>query len=223
MRLSNHADRWSAAKKTPRTCGSRPRRGYARSPPPVVGLIPQPSITDSAGSASRKHEAPRGTPRPPLTAATRSGVTPTIIPTPLKPRRSLTPTCASLDAEPPWPRPAWLIEVAPTRYPMLRQAVRTSWNREPSERTALAEQLVDHTNHVLRNQYREQLEQPGPHESTGDWMTTISAVREGATARLDGADVDAVVDRHRPLRLRDRLRAQRGCRRDGRACPLPTF
>ena len=162
-------------------------------PFPVVGLIPQPSITDTGGFGFQET---RDTSGHTATAVDRSYTlwrNPDDHSDPVNLAELDERTRASLDAEPPWPRPAWLIEAAQLmRYPMLRQAVRTSWNRDPSERTTLAQQLVDHANHVLRNQYREQLgQQPGPDESSGDWTITISAVREGATARLDGADVDA--------------------------------
>src|SRR6478735_2315296 len=162
-------------------------------PFPVVGLLPQPSITDTGGFGFQET---RGTSGHTATAVDRSYTlwrNPDNHSDPVNLAELDEQARASLDAEPPWPRPAWLIEAAQLmRYPMLRQAVRTSWNRDPSDRTTLAQQLVDHTNHVLRNQYREQLGlQPGPHENNRDWMITISAVREGATARLDGADVDA--------------------------------
>ena len=53
-------------------------------------------------------------------------------------------TRASLDETPPWPRPARLIELAEKlRYPMLWEAVRTTWNRDLSENTALPRLLVD--------------------------------------------------------------------------------
>lgn len=78
------------------------------------------------------------------------------------------------------------------RYPLLWEAVRTSWDRENSEDSSLAQQLVDHANHVLRNRYREQLGlRRGTDPDTG-WKATAAAVRAGATARLDGCDVDAL-------------------------------
>jgi hypothetical protein len=67
----------------------------------------------------------------------------------------------SIQDEPPWGRPAWLIEMAQVfRYPMLQDAVRTT--RYGSERVdaTVSNQLVHHANHVLRNSFREQLGLP---------------------------------------------------------------
>lgn len=163
-------------------------------PFPVVGLVSQPSIADTGGFG---FEETGGTSGHTATAVLRSYTlwrNPDDHSEPANLADLDEQTRAALDTEPPWPRPAWLIQAAELmRYPMLSEAVRTSWNRDVSEHTMLRQQLVNHANHVLRNQYREQLGlQPGPHEGSGEWMITASAVREGATARLDGADVDAV-------------------------------
>ena len=67
-------------------------------------------------------------------------------------------TRRALDEVPPWPRPAWLVEsVERMRYPMLWEAVQTTWHREETERSTLDSLLVQHTNHILMNQFREQL------------------------------------------------------------------
>lgn len=162
---------------------------------PVVGLVSQPSIADTGGFGFQET---RGTSGHTATAVSRSYTLWRNSDDHSDPA-NLTDldekTRASLDIDPPWPRPAWLIEAAQLmRYPMLWEAVRTSWNRDESDLTTLARQLVDHANHVLRNRFREQLGlQPGPPDGSGrDWMVTTSAVRAGATARLDGADVHAV-------------------------------
>lgn len=58
----------------------------------------------------------------------------------------------------PWPRPAWLVEqVARMRYPQLWDAVRTIWHRDPSELSSVRTLVVEHVNHVLTNQYRQEL------------------------------------------------------------------
>lgn len=102
-------------------------------------------------------------------------------------------TRASLDAEPPWPRPEWLVEAAQQmKYRMLWEAVRTSWNLDSSEHTTLPRQLVDHVNHILRNRFREELGLPPGPADRHDWMATASAVDHRATAKLDGVDVAAV-------------------------------
>lgn len=86
-----------------------------------------------------------------------------------------------------WCRPAWLIEQARIHlYPMLWEATRTAWQASPdAERHSLSQQLVDHTNHVLRNSFREQLGiPPGPTRIT-DWKVKPTAVAE-ASIEVDG-------------------------------------
>lgn len=84
---------------------------------------------------------------------------------------------SAIETVPPWPRPAWLVElVEMMRYPRLWEAVRTSWTRDGSEYTTLERQLVDHTNHILVNQFREELGlAPGPTEDDA-WMVRPSSV-----------------------------------------------
>ena len=67
-------------------------------------------------------------------------------------------TRRSIEEVPPWPRPPWLIEyLQRLRYPQLWEAVRTTWHRVPSERSSVQNLLADHVNHILMNQYREEL------------------------------------------------------------------
>lgn len=101
-------------------------------------------------------------------------------------------TLASLDETPAWPRPAWLLELAQRmRYPMLWEAVRTTWNRELSEHTTLPRQLVEHTNHILRNRFRDELGIPPSHEGDPAWAVKESAVDTAATLEIDGAATPA--------------------------------
>ena len=61
-----------------------------------------------------------------------------------------------LEVEPPWPRPAWLVEqVRRMRYPMLWECVCTSWSREPRVSDAVQTVLAAHVNHILMNQFRQ--------------------------------------------------------------------
>ena len=63
---------------------------------------------------------------------------------------------AALDAEPPWPRPAWLLEeIRRMRYPMLWECVSTRWFRAPGEHDTVRAVLVSHVNHILTNRFRE--------------------------------------------------------------------
>lgn len=97
-------------------------------------------------------------------------------------------TRAAIEDEPPWPRPVWLIEyVQRMRYPQLWEVVRTTWTRDPSERTSLSSQLVDHADHILMNQFREELGLPaGPTRDTG-WRVSPSAVNHAVSLEVDGA------------------------------------
>jgi hypothetical protein len=97
-----------------------------------------------------------------------------------------------LDGPFPVPRPAWLIEQTQRmRYPMLWEAVRTTWHREPSEFSAPARLLVEHTNHILMNRFRREL-------GLGDVSTdrfaarlTERAVNAQATLTVDGIEMPA--------------------------------
>ncbi|MEN8600295.1 hypothetical protein [Microbacterium rhizosphaerae] len=99
---------------------------------------------------------------------------------------------ATIDTVPPWPRPAWLLEFLEImRYPRLWEAVRTSWSRDSSDFTTLEQQLVDHTNNVLMNHYRNELGLgPAPTEG-GPWQVGVSSIN-AATLEIDGAEVPAV-------------------------------
>lgn len=127
-------------------------------PIPVLGLMPQPSLedTDSVGLTYSLDD--RGYSE--MTAS----ITYTLWRNPDD--RTDPANLADLDEQtrraieevPSWPRPAWLIEqVERMRYPQLWEAVRTTWHREPSERSSVQSLLADHVNHILRNQYRQEL------------------------------------------------------------------
>lgn len=101
-------------------------------------------------------------------------------------------TRASLDEVPPWPRPAWLIEqVDRMRYPRLWEAVRTTWRREDQEAETLEAMLVSHANHVLRNQFKAELNL-GIRQRDSPALTTESAVRRGIDLMVDGETVSGI-------------------------------
>lgn len=106
---------------------------------PVFQLRPQPSLTrapvtaftESTGSAGReelsviftytlwKHPDDHSDPRNEVELDER--------------------TRRAIEEEPPWGRPAWLIEQAQIfRYPMLWEAVRTAWHASPDRGASLA-------------------------------------------------------------------------------------
>jgi len=95
-------------------------------------------------------------------------------------------TRRAVEEIPPWPRPGWLIErVERMRYPILWEAVQTTWNREESEYTTLEYLLVHHTNYILMNQFREEL-QLGLHEWDSPAFTSERTVRHGVSVVIDG-------------------------------------
>lgn len=106
-------------------------------------------------------------------------------------------TRESLELEPPWPRPPWIIEGAERmRYPILREAVRTTWTYDPEEYQSLPNQLVQHVNHILMNRFRAELGIPdgppsGPPGSE-PWHARLSAVNPKARLEVDGREVEAV-------------------------------
>ncbi|MCT9820794.1 hypothetical protein N3K63_10915 [Microbacterium sp. W1N] len=98
-------------------------------------------------------------------------------------------TRRSLDEVPPWPRPAWLIEsVERMRYPMLWEAVQTTWHREQSERSTLDALLVHHVNHILMNHFREQAGLD-LHDWSAPGLASERVVHHGVDVMIDGAPV----------------------------------
>ena len=62
----------------------------------------------------------------------------------------------ALQAEPPWPRPRWLVEqVRRMHYPMLWECVRTHWSREPRAFDSAPVLLVAHVNDILVNRFQQ--------------------------------------------------------------------
>jgi len=101
-------------------------------------------------------------------------------------------TRRAIDDVPPWPRPAWLVEgVQRMRYPTLWEAVRTTWHREESDRSTVDAVLVHHVNHILMNQFREELGL-----EIGDWHSPALAservIRRGVEVSIDDGPVPGV-------------------------------
>ncbi|WES65988.1 hypothetical protein P0L94_07915 [Microbacter sp. GSS18] len=101
----------------------------------------------------------------------------------------------ALDEVPPWPRPKWLIEQTDRqRYPMLWEAVRSSWYRDTARRPSLAEALVDHTTEVLNNSFRRERGLEGAMGGLPPAPDiTIASVQHNAVLRVDGIDRPAVL------------------------------
>lgn len=95
-------------------------------------------------------------------------------------------TRRAIEEEPPWGRPAWLVEQAQIfRYPMLWEAVRTTWEATPGQ--SLSEHLRAHADHVLRNSFREELGLPAGPTRRDDWKIRPAAVTD-AVISVDGED-----------------------------------
>ncbi|TWP32367.1 hypothetical protein FGL98_24315 [Leekyejoonella antrihumi] len=96
---------------------------------------------------------------------------------------------AAIEMATPWPRPAWLIEqVQRMRYPQLWEAVRTTWSRDLTAYTTLAQRLVDHANDILNNQYRDPSIRPGFPPAP---RVTESSVNPAVTVAVDGVATPA--------------------------------
>lgn len=136
-------------------------------PVPVMGFAPQPSLEDMGDVAFTGSQDYRGYSMMAASITYTLWRNPQDRSDPINLAELDEPTRQALDEVPPWPRPAWMVEqVARLRYPQLWEAVRTSWHREPSERSTVNHVLVDHVRYVLVNQYRQELglsEDPADH------------------------------------------------------------
>lgn len=159
---------------------------------PLMGLVSQPTVEDTDSPAIMESTGPAGRTQLAVSFSYTLWRTPDNRADPGN-LRSLEPhQKAAMDAVPPWPRPAWLLEyVERMRYPQLWEAVRTCWTRDPSEHATLAGQLVDHTNYILVNQFREQLGLPSGPTEDGGWQVRPSSVNTAATLEINGEDVPA--------------------------------
>ena len=161
---------------------------------PVFQLRPQPSLTRLAGAGFMQSIGPTGVTESSVSFSYTLWRHPEDHSDPRNEVELDAATRRSLEEEPPWGRPAWLIEQAQVfKYPMLWEAVRTSWQASPDpERHSLAQQLIDHTNHILRNRFREELGLPdGPSDGDGGWEPRLSAVTR-ASVDVDGSERDAL-------------------------------
>lgn len=124
-------------------------------PVPILGLVPQPHIEDWGSFA--------------LTSGTSNGVTyhmaagitytfwrnPDDHDDPVNLAELDEMTRRAVDMQTAWPRPKWLLDrVARMRYPLLHEAVRTTWRGHDTDRPSAAVELVVHVNHILMNHYR---------------------------------------------------------------------
>ncbi len=159
----------------------------------VVGLAPQPALEDAGTVGLQESTDEDGWSQVSASVTYQLWRNPANRADPVNLRELDDETRRALEEEPPWPRPAWLIErVQRMRYPLLCETVRTTWSRDVSQYTTVGRQLVEHANYILMNQYREQLRlEPGA-IGDGAWRVTEAAVNPAAAASLNGVEVPAV-------------------------------
>ncbi|WP_188744784.1 hypothetical protein [Agromyces bauzanensis] len=159
----------------------------------IVGLEPQPTLEDAGLVSPQESGDQRGPSQVSAALSYQLWRNPADREDPIILVKLDEASRAAIEHEPPWPRPAWLVERAQRmRYPLLWETVRTTWNRDASGDTTVQRLLVEHTNYILMNQYREPLGlEPGPTIVDGAMERHQSAVNSVATARLDGMEVPA--------------------------------
>lgn len=161
-------------------------------PAPIIGLIAQPSLEDTNSIGVSTMQDRRGCASFCVSISYTLWSHPADHSDPIKLADLDDEKCASIEKVSVWPRPSWLIErFQRMRYPQLWEAVRTTWNRDQTGHTSLAQQLVGHANYILDNQYRDETSQPGLRPAP----LTAKSVNPAITVAVDGvsgpaADID---------------------------------
>jgi len=96
---------------------------------------------------------------------------------------------SSLDTEPPWPLPPWIVQWrARMRYPLLWDAVRTTYFSEGSSPHSPEAALVQHANYILMNTFRSERMRGGfPGEMVAP--LTEDPIEHGFPIMVDGVEV----------------------------------
>ena len=161
-------------------------------PIPVIGFVPQPSLEDTDSLSLQYGQTARGLSDMTVAVSYTLWRNPHDHSDPVNLADLDEQTRKSLDTVPPWPRPAWLIEMSERmRYPQLWEAVRTTWHRDQSELSSLNNVLVDHVNHILMNQYREQCGLSGDSRDFTAPAVTTRTVNNTVTVIVDGTETSA--------------------------------
>lgn len=162
-------------------------------PIPVLGFAPQPSLEDAGDVAFTGSQDDRGYSMMAASITYTLWRNPHDRSDPINLAELDEPTRRALDEVPPWPRPAWLVkQVQQRRYPQLWEAVRTTWHREPSERSTVRHVLAGHARYILVNQYRREL---GLSENPADQAPSEGpspAVTGRTNLLINGAEVPGV-------------------------------
>ncbi|MFF5791400.1 hypothetical protein ACFY5D_05075 [Paeniglutamicibacter sp. NPDC012692] len=161
-------------------------------PIPVMGLVPQPALEEMDTVGLQSSEDDRGYSEMSASLSYTLWRNPNDHSDPIN--------LADIDEEqrnaheyvPPWPRPAWLVEhLERLRYPLLWAAVQTSWHRDPSKGPSVDEQLVDHVNYILMNQFRQERGLSGYPWDKPAPDVTVRAVNHRVKVLVDGVEVPA--------------------------------
>ncbi|MCS5717783.1 hypothetical protein N1027_06500 [Herbiconiux sp. CPCC 205763] len=162
-------------------------------PVPVMGFIPQPSLDDVHMESTMSSQGESGMSQMAVSINYTLWRNPLDRSDPVNLADLDESTRRALDVPTPHLRPAWLIEqVKWMRYPMLWEAVRTAWHRDPTELSTPSYLLVEHANHILMNRFRKEL---GLGDiSTGRFAARLTerAVNPRATAVVEGIEVPAM-------------------------------
>ena len=166
-----------------------------RMPVPLLGLAPQPHVEDWGGFGVQASESNGVVEQMAGSLSYTLWRNPGDRADPANLAELDDDTRAALDMSPPWPRPRWLLDAAERmRYPMLWEAVRTTWNRPGGggHRNSLEQELVWHVNHVLMNRFSP----PGQH-AVPSWERTEGLVDErhvehAVPVTIDGESVPGV-------------------------------
>lgn len=161
-------------------------------PVPVMGLVPQLSLDDINMESTMSSHGTSGMSQMAVS------ISYTLKRNPLDPSDPVNladldeSARRALDQPPLHPRPAWLIEqVERMRYPLLWEAVRTTWHRDPTVRSTPSYLLVEHANYILMNRFRKELGLGDIGRERFTAGLTERAVNPGATAMVDGTRVPA--------------------------------
>ncbi len=159
----------------------------------VLGLVPQPAVQDLGGIGIADAWDAEGRESISVSVTYTYWRNPADHADPVNLAELDDETRASLDTVPPWPRPAWLVEMAQQlRFPLLWEAVRTSWRRAGVDRDWLTQSLVDHVNYILQNRFRSELGIAFDRPFDRAWETSVSSVDPTAELEVDGVRVPAV-------------------------------
>ncbi len=159
-------------------------------PVPMIGLAPQPAAEDTDAIGTVYTEDSAGYSKMSASVTYTLWRNPSDRSDPVNLAELDEAMRTSLETEPPWPRPPWLIEqVERMKYPMLWEAVRTTWHRDEPTRVSLPQELVDHVNHVLMNRYREASGHRGKPWETPRPRVDERSVHHAIAMRIDGREI----------------------------------